>query len=303
MKDMKFSVAPGMSLREVADQAVIQMSAIEDSEVLASESLPLMGGMNASIHAVRRKGDGAVFARMFQWCIYSQNTMRMLVHDEPDPFPDYHLAPYSILTKLSPIDNPESLKWRDQSRWKLAQEGAFDKKTEADNQAGNQSGNQSGNANGSAKGSSSGDAPNRERVRTRRQEQPRQQKKTDDAEKKRLRILIDRTPEKGTSTSTGAGYLKIAGFAVEGAKSFVKLMAWGVMAATLEADIARAMKNANGAPISLAVEGDFKMVYGKRSFAIANVIGVEQTTERIPQRAPQDPDKTAQRISAQEPSR
>lgn len=290
MKEMSATLGSGIMMRDVAEQWNAAIAASEQIEILASENLPLMNGMNASIHAMRSK-DGTVFARLMEWGIYSQGVMRMLVHDEPnDPLPDYHTAPYSIFTKLTPIENHANLKWRDQSRWKLVQQGAFDKKT--DTTADNNAGNKAGNGNG-------GDAPARERVRSRRQDQPSHEKKRQEpsekqpGDKQRLRILVDRNPENGTSQSTGAGFLRVAGFAVEGAKSFVKLMAWGVMAAKLEADLTRALKAANGAPISLAVEGKFKMLYGKRIFDISEVASVEQTAERIPQRAPQSEQRSA----------
>lgn len=271
------AIAPGNSVRD-SGMAVAAAKAGFDGDTIVAESiLDPINGVHAALFAVRRKADGAVFARLSEWTLAGRDSVHITFRDEPEAFPSYRLATLEVLSALSPTIDHESLIWRDRSRWTLAEAGLLRAPDLINQPAASADAPLVPAAEATFKRAHDIPVPQNPTAQTdvahRDPEAPAR------TETKRLRLLVDRAPHCKVASSTGAQYLNLSGYARDGARGFIRMVAFGPVAQKLADRLAEVVE-AHGTA-ALTVEGRFS---DRRQFKIAAFVSVEPTAERIPQR-------------------
>ena len=272
MSGYTIPIAPGNSLRESGLSLAIHKAVLDGDSIVAQSVLDTVNGVQAALFAVKRKSDGAVFARLSEWMLESHDRLHITFRDEPEAFPPYRMATLEVLARLTPATEPESLAWRDRSRWALAEAGAFDLSAARSEQT-------SEHATTAVQENARGDSETR----------PASDQVGQAAAKpkaSRLKLLIDRPPECKASQASGSIFLRFNGYALEGARGFVRLIAFQPVAEPLSRQITEAMSESGAA--MLAVEGQFESKGGQRQFKISSALSAEPTQEQIPQRTKTD---------------
>jgi hypothetical protein len=290
MDTFDVQIAPGTYLDDAAMNMASFKSATAGETIVATAKIESGRGLNAAFFAIQRKSDGAIFARLAEWTMSSDAKLHINFRDETEGFPEHRAADLSILQKLTPTTDVPSLIWRDRARFELAQAGAFRPVETA--AAPNSSAGQS--SSGSTK-------PQQVLQRTRELPAPQQAaaEKTESpakAEKRGLKILVDRTPGLQPASTGGNTFLRFTGYIVETAR-FVSLIAFGAAAKRLAADIGKAIEKSGGA--ELEVEGTFeqKRGRGRSAFRIHSFSNLQASELKIPERAKEGDEEKTNEIS------